>query len=276
MSVSAQAVKQLRERTGAGMMDCKKALSEADGDFDAAIEYLRKKGQKVSEKRADRSANEGIIVTRIDDSGTTGVALEMNCETDFVAKNDEFADNANNFADIAVQQRIADQEQLKQQQIDGITVSERLKELVGKIGEKIDINRLTLLQTDGEVISYVHPGNQLAVLVEFDGKLEDKEVGRDVAMQIAAMSPIAVRREEVSQDKIEQEREIAKQQLIDEGKPEEIAEKAAEGKMRRFYEERVLLEQKFVKDGSISVSEYLKNQGAPDVKSFKRLQLGEN
>ena len=275
MSISAADVKALRDRTGAGMMDCKKALAEANGDMDAAIEILRKKGQKVSEKRADREANQGLIVTLISDDGTKAVALALNCETDFVARNDEFIQSANDFARVAYDNEISDIETLKNVELQGRTIAEQLKELVGKIGEKIEISRLELVKTEGTIVSYIHPGNQLAVLVDFSDGIDDN-VGKDVAMQIAAMNPIAVRQEEVPTDVVDKEIEIAKEQLINEGKPVEIAEKAAKGKLRRFYEERVLLDQKFVKDSSVSVRDYLKNNNASDVKSFFRLQLGES
>lgn len=276
MSISASDVKQLRDRTGAGMMDCKKALKESGGDLDAAIEYLRKKGQKVAEKRADREANQGIIVTKVTDDGKKAVALELNCETDFVAKNEEFGDHAASFAQTVLDEEITDRDTLYAAQANGTAISEHLKDLVGKIGEKIDIGQFELVKTDGAIVSYVHPGNQLAVLVEFAGPLEDKEVGKDIAMQIAAMNPIAVDRDSVPQERIDEELQIAKEQMINEGKPAEIAEKAAEGKVRKFYEEHVLLEQKFVKDGSITVQEFLKQQNAPTVSSYKRLQLGES
>ncbi|HKJ32967.1 MAG TPA: translation elongation factor Ts [Balneolales bacterium] len=275
MSISAADVKALRDRTGAGMMDCKKALNEANGDMDAAIEILRKKGQKVSEKRADREANQGIIVTHINEEGNKAVALALNCETDFVARNDEFIQAANNFAKLAFEKNITDSEAIKNESLNGKTVAEYLKELVGKIGEKIEISRIELIDSDGSILSYIHPGNQLAVLVEFDGKLEDEEIGKNVAMQVAAMNPIAVTKDDVDSSVVEKELEIAKQQLLNEGKPEHIAEKASQGKLRRFYEERVLLNQKYVKDSGLTVKQYLEQNGAPNVVTFKRLQLGE-
>ncbi len=275
MSISAADVKELRDRTGAGMMDCKKALTEANGDMDVAVEILRKKGQKVSEKRADREANQGIIVTCISEDGTKAVALALNCETDFVARNDEFVQAANDFAKVAFDKEISDPDVLKEQTLNGKTIEDHLKDLVSKIGEKIEISRLELIRTEGSIVSYIHPGSQLAVLVDFANGV-DETIGKDVAMQVAAMNPIAVRQEEVPDDMINKEIEIAREQLINEGKPEEIAEKAAKGKLRRFYEERVLLNQKFVKDSNISVLDYLKNNKAPDIKSFYRLQLGES
>jgi|SRR6056297_105940 len=275
MSISAKDVKKLRDATGAGMMDCKKALSEADGDMDKAIEILRKKGQQVSEKRSEREANEGLILTKISDDHKKATAIEINCETDFVARNEDFQNQANKFLEAAYENNITSSDDLMSVEIDGLTVEKHLEEMVGKIGEKIEIARVVLLTTEGTLVDYIHPGNQLGVLVEFDGKLTDDNVGKDVAMQIAAMNPLAATRDGVDASVVEKELEIAKEQLINEGKPEEIAEKASKGKLRRFYEERVLHEQKFVKDNGITVKEYLEQNDAPLVKSFYRMQLGE-
>lgn len=274
MSISAKDVKELREQTGAGMMDCKKALEEAGGDFDKAIEILRKKGQKLSEKRSDREANQGLIVTKVSEDGSKAAALEINCETDFVARNEDFQKRADQFVNLVYEQEIETVGELLKAEIDGLTVADHLKDMVGKIGEKIEINRVVLAKTDGQLVSYIHPGNQLGVLVEFEGEVDDSDIGKDIAMQVAAMKPLSVTREGVDSSIVEKELEIAKDQLLNEGKPEEIAEKAAQGKLRRFYEERVLLEQKFVKDNSLSVQEYLKQNNTPLVKSFHRIQLG--
>jgi elongation factor Ts len=276
MSISAADVKKLRDMTGAGMMDCKKALSEADGDFDRAVEILRKKGQKVSEKRADREANQGLILSRINDDRTKAALLEINCETDFVARNEEFQDDAESFLNAAFENDINNVGDLLKIELAGLTIEKHLEEMVGKIGEKIKINNVVLMTTEGTLISYIHPGNQLGVLAEFDGDLTDADIGKDVAMQIAAMKPLSVTRDGVDSTLVEKELEIAKDQLLNEGKPEHIAEQAAKGKLRRFYEERVLLDQKFVKDNGVSVKEYLEQNDAPLVKSFHRLQLGEN
>ncbi|MEX0724376.1 MAG: translation elongation factor Ts [Gracilimonas sp.] len=276
MSISAADVKKLRDMTGAGMMDCKKALAEADGDFDQAVEYLRKKGQQVSEKRADREANQGLILSRISDDKKKAAMIEINCETDFVARNEEFQEDAETFLNAAFDNDIENTKDLLAVEVDGLTIEKHLEEMVGKIGEKIEINNVVLMTTDGTLISYIHPGNQLGVLAEFDGDLTDAEIGKDVAMQVAAMKPLSVTRDGVDSTLVEKELEIAKDQLLNEGKPEHIAEQAAKGKLRRFYEERVLLEQKFVKDNSVSVKDYLEQNNAPLVKSFHRLQLGEN
>lgn len=276
MSISAQDVKKLREQTGAGIMDCKNALQEANGDFEKATEILRKKGQKLSEKRADRDANQGLVVTRVSDDGSKAAALEINCETDFVARNEDFQNRAQQFLNVAFEKETESVDELLKSEVNGLTVENHLKDMVGKIGEKIKINRVVLAKSDGHFISYIHPGNQLGVLVEFENSISDKEVGKDVAMQVAAMNPVAVTRDEVDSSLVEKELEIAKDQLLEEGKSEEIAEKAAQGKLRRFYEENVLLEQKFVKDNSLSVKEYLEKNDTPLVKSFHRLQLGED
>jgi elongation factor Ts len=276
MSISAKDVKKLRDITGAGMMDCKKALSEADGDMDRAVEILRKKGQKVSEKRADREANQGLVLTKISDDGKKAAALEINCETDFVARNEDFQEKAEQFLNIIYEKETTDAESLLKEKLNDLTIEEHVKAMVGKIGEKIEISRVLLIKSEGSLIDYIHPGNQLGVIVEFDGAVSNEDAAKDVAMQIAAMNPIAVTRDEVDASVIDKELEIAKEQLINEGKPAEIAEKAAQGKLRRFYEERVLLEQKFVKDNGISVKQYLEQNSTPLVKSFHRIQLGEN
>jgi elongation factor Ts len=275
MSISAKDVMKLREATGAGMMDCKKALTEADGDFDRAVEILRKKGQQVSEKRADREANQGLILINVSDDHSKAAALEINCETDFVARNEDFEASAQSFLDVAFEKQIGSIDELKKEKVDGLTIEKHLDEMVGKIGEKIEISRVLFVESSGSLVKYIHPGNQLGVLVEFEGPIDDDDVAKDVAMQIAAMNPLAVTREGVDTTVVEKELEIAKEQLINEGKPVEIAEKASQGKLRRFYEERVLLEQKFVKDNGISVKEYLEQNDAPLVKSYHRLQLGE-
>ncbi len=276
MSISAKDVMKLREATGAGMMDCKKALTEADGDFDKAVEILRKKGQKVSEKRADREANQGLILIRMSDDRSKASAIELNCETDFVARNDDFQAKAQAFLNSAFENEAGSISELQNIEIDGLSIEKHLEEMVGKIGEKIEISKVIYINTSGTLVDYIHPGNQLGVIVEFESSIDDETIAKDVAMQIAAMNPIAVTRDGVDATVVEKELEIAKEQLINEGKPAEIAEKAAKGKLRRFYEERVLLEQKFVKDNGISVQDYLKQNNAPTVRSFHRIQLGES
>lgn len=276
MSISAKDVKKLRDETQAGMMDCKKALKEADGDFERAVEVLRKKGQEVIKKRQDREANQGLIVTKINGDGIKAAALEINCETDFVARNEEFQEKADQFVTLVFENEIESVDELLETKLNGLTVADHLKDMVGKIGEKIKINNVIFAKTDGQIVSYIHPGNQLGVLVEFEGSVDAANIGKDVAMQIAAMNPVAVTQDGVDSSVVEKELEIAKEQLLNEGKPEEIAEKASKGKLRRFYEENVLLDQKFVKDNSVSVRDYLKQNDAPLVTSFHRLQLGED
>lgn len=276
MSISAKDVMKLREATGAGMMDCKKALTEAEGDFEKAIEILRKKGQQVSEKRADRDANQGLVLIKLSDDKTKAAAIEINCETDFVARNEDFQARAESFLNAAFENESGTISDLLKQEADGLSIEKHLDEMVGKIGEKIEISKVVHISTSGSLVEYIHPGNQLGVIVEFEGAVNDENAAKDVAMQVAAMNPIAVTREEVDASIIDKELEIAKEQLINEGKPVEIAEKAAQGKLRRFYEERVLLEQKFVKDNGISVKEYLTQSKVPLVRSFHRIQLGDS
>ncbi len=275
MSISAKDVMKLREATGAGMMDCKKALTEAEGDFEKAIEILRKKGQQVSEKRADREANQGLVLIKLSEDKSAAAAIEINCETDFVARNEDFQAKAESFLNAAFESKSDTITDLLKQEVGGLTIEKHLDEMVGKIGEKIEISKVVHISTSGALVDYIHPGNQLGVIVEFEGPVEDETVGKDVAMQVAAMNPLAVKREEVNASTIDKELEIAKEQLINEGKPVEIAEKAAQGKLRRFYEERVLLEQKFVKDNGITVKEYLTQNKTPLVRSFHRIQLGD-
>ena len=275
MSITAADVKKLRDMTGAGMMDSKKALTEAEGDFEKAVEILRKKGQKIADKRADREAKEGLVLTRISEDAKKAVAIEINCETDFVARNKDFQAKAESFLNAAYDGDIDNLDALMATTVDRETIANHLQNMTGNIGEKIQISKVVLVTTEGTLIDYIHPGNQLGVLVDFDGIVENAEVAKDVAMQVAAMKPIAVTQNEVDVSIVEKELEIAKEQLINEGKPAEIAEKAAKGKLRRFYEERVLLNQKFVKDNGVNVKQYLEQNNTPLVKAFYRIQLGE-
>ena len=275
MSITAADVKKLRDMTGAGMMDSKKALTEAEGDFEKAVENLRKKGQKIADKRADREAKEGLVLTRISEDAKKAVAIEINCETDFVARNEDFQAKAESFLNAAYDGDIDNLDALMAATVDRETIANHLQNMTGTIGEKIQISKVVLVTTEGTLIDYIHPGNQLGVLVDFDGIVENAEVAKDVAMQVAAMKPIAVTQNEVDVSIVEKELEIAKEQLINEGKPAEIAEKAAKGKLRRFYEERVLLNQKFVKDNGVNVKQYLEQNNTPLAKAFYRIQLGE-
>lgn len=274
MAITAQDVKRLREATGVGMMDCKKALTEADGDFDAAIEILRKKGEKVAAKRADRDATEGVVATATTDDGAAAAMVEVNCETDFVARNDDFTSFAQRIAELALAERPADRDALLALDLDGQTVADAVTEKTGQIGEKIDVRRVAVLEaTAGQIVDYIHPGAKLGVLVEMKGEGELEAAGRDVAMQAAAMNPLAARREDVPQDVQDKEREIGREQAKAEGKPEQILDKIAEGKLNRFFKDNVLVEQPFVKDSSQTVQQMLQSQGAELVR-FVRFALG--
>ena len=254
MAITAQEVNKLRQMTGAGMMDCKKALVESDGDFDKAIEILRKKGQKVSAKRADRQTNEGTVFVQTSDDGKISVVVALGCETDFVAKNEDFKILGNEILKVAFDVKPANVDELKAQKIGDLSVGEKITELVGKIGEKIDIVALEILEGE-KVVPYIHAGSKLAVLVALKGAngAEVADAGKDVAMQIAAMRPVAVDKDGVDASVIEQELKIGREQAIAEGKPEKIIEKIAEGKLNKFFKENTLLNQSFVKDNSMTV-----------------------
>ncbi|QCK13928.1 translation elongation factor Ts [Mangrovivirga cuniculi] len=276
MAVTAKEVNKLRQMTGAGMMDCKKALVEADGDFDKAVEILRKKGQKVSAKRSDRETNEGYVFAKTNDDKTVGIIVAIGCETDFVAKNDEFVNLGKEITDAAFENNPSNIDELKQIKLGDQTVEEKITELVGKIGEKIDI--LAYEKMEGEqVVPYVHAGNKLGVLVSLKntGGEDQTEAGRDVAMQIAAMNPVALDKDGVDSAIVEKEIEIGKEQAKAEGKPEQIVEKIAMGKLNKFFKENTLLEQAFVKDNSQSISQYLNSvKDGLTVAEFKRISIG--
>jgi elongation factor Ts len=276
MSISASDVKRLREITGVGMMDCKKALEEANGDFDAAIDLLRKKGQKVAAKRAERDAKEGLVADAARAGHNVAVIAEINCETDFVARNEEFGQFATDVAQLVLDKQPADLEALLDLEYkDGRTIAEALTDMAGRIGEKIDIRRFAILSaTEGEIVTYIHPGSRLGVLVEVFGNGDLQAIGRDVAMQVAAMNPVATDRDEVPQEIRDKELEIGRETARNEGKPEQILEKIAQGKLDRYYKDNVLVEQPFVKDSSKTVREMLKEQGA-GVKRFVRFALGD-
>lgn len=275
MAISAKDVKRLRDMTGVGMMDCKKALQEADGDFDAAVELLRKKGQKVAAKRADREANEGVIVTAGAADNSAAAIAEVNCETDFVARNDDFQSFAQSIADLILAERPADLDALNALTLGNGTVEQAVTDMTGKIGEKIEVRRFALVSSDGgEIVSYIHPGARLGVLVDMHGNGNLAETGRDVAMQVAALNPVATSRDEVLQEVKDKEMEIAREAARNEGKPEHILDRIAQGKLERYYKDFVLVEQPFVKDSSQTVKAMLSGAGA-DVKSFVRYALGE-
>jgi len=276
MAISAKDVNKLRQMTGAGMMDCKKALTEANGDFDAAIDLLRKKGQKVSASRADREATEGSVFVKTNDDNTEGVLVALNCETDFVGKNDEFIGLGNAILDVAFSSGASSIDELKKEKIGDLTIEEKITEFVGKIGEKIEISEFVRLSGEA-VIPYIHAGNKLGVLVALSGVngTDVEEAGRDVGMQIAAMNPVAVDKDGVDDATVQKEIEIGKEQAIAEGKPENIVEKIAQGKLQKFFKENTLLNQQFVKDSSQTVANYLDsvNKGLT-VTQFKRVAIG--
>ncbi len=275
MSISAKDVKRLRDTTGVGMMDCKKALVETNGDFDAAIDLLRKKGQKVAAKRAEKEAKEGLIVTAVSADSKTGVIAEINCETDFVARGDDFSGFANKVAEIALNEQPADLDALRALPYDGSdSVEDAMLSLTGRVGEKVDIRRFAVNTSEGTVVPYIHPGSRLGVLVEMSGDGNAVEAGRDVAMQVAALNPVATRSDEVADDIKEKEMEIAREAARNEGKPDNIIDRIAEGKLKRFYKDNVLIEQPFVKDSSVTVKEMLK-QAEVDVTGFLRFALGD-
>ena len=274
-SISAADVKKLREQTGAGMMDCKKALVEAEGDFEKAIEILRKKGQKLSAKRAEREAKEGVVLTEISEDGKRGVVVKLSCETDFVSKNEDFVKLTKEFAKIALDAFPANLEELLNQKYGEISVGDKVTEQVGVIGEKIELADYGRVEAD-QVVSYVHMGNKAGVLVGLNEASEGAaDAGKDVAMQIAAMKPIAIDKDGVDQSVVDKEIEIGKEQARAEGKPEQIIEKIAMGKLNKFFSEHTLLNQQFVKDNKMKVKDYLKSV-SPDltVTEFKHIQLG--
>lgn len=276
VTISAADVNKLRQQTGAGMMDCRKALMESDGDFEKAIDYLRKKGQKVAANRSDREAKEGIVIAKASADNTYGVIVNLSSETDFVAKNQEFVDFGMNLADIALATKSTSADELKAASMDGATVADKLLEMVAKIGEKIDIIRYELVSADA-VIPYIHAGYRIGVLVGMNKPANDAiaGAGRDVAMQIAAMNPLAVDVDSVSPEMIEREKAIAVEQVMAEGKPADMAEKIAAGKLNKFFKENTLLQQAFVKDAGKTVADYLKSiDGGLTVTSFKRVAVG--
>lgn len=277
LTISAADVNKLRKMTGAGLMDCKKALTETDGDFEAAIDYLRKKGQKVAEKRADRDATEGVAMARTNAEGNFGIAIRLSSETDFVAKNEEFVGFAQQIADKALSDRPADLPALLALPLDGgASIGERVTEMVGKIGEKIEVAEYAHLSAP-QVIAYIHVGNKIGVLAGFNKASEQvTAMGRDVAMQIAAMSPIAIDEAGVPDSVKEREMAIGREKAQAEGKPEAMLDKIAEGTLKRWYKDNTLIHQAFVKDGSKTVSQAL---AAVDkdlqVTGFARLSIGE-
>jgi elongation factor Ts len=275
-TISAADVNKLRQMTGAGMMDCKKALTETNGDFDAAVDFLRKKGQKISLNRADRSAKEGAVIALTSEDKKVGVIIELNCETDFVAKNEDFVAFANMIANQALSTHPNDIAALVASTVNGLTIEQALLDMMGKTGEKMEVSKYELVKGEN-IVPYIHAGNRMGVLVELNNAPSEANIaaGKDTAMQIAAMNPIALNESEVPQDVITREIEVGKEQAIAEGKPAEMAEKIAQGRLNKFYKEYTLLNQEFVKDSSKTIAKMLADTEAGlVVKSFKRVALG--
>jgi elongation factor Ts len=275
ITITAADVNKLRLQTGAGMMDCKKALTEANGDFEQAIDILRKKGQKVAANRSDREAKEGLVIAKTTADGKKGVIIVLNCETDFVAKNDSFGAFANKILDLAIEKSPKSIDELKALPFagNGITVGEKLIEQIGVIGEKLDLSSYEIVEA-GKVVVYNHPGNKLATIVGFN-KTNDDAVSKDVAMQIAAMAPVAVDKDDVDARMLERELDIAREQVRAEGKPEDMVEKIAQGKLNKFYKESTLLNQEYIKDGKKTVRQFLAEADKElKVTGFKRIALG--
>ncbi|MDR2010399.1 MAG: translation elongation factor Ts [Bacteroidales bacterium] len=271
-NISAADVSKLRQMTGAGMMDCKKALVEADGDFERAKELIREKGLAIANKRADREASEGAVLAKTADNNTFGVVIALNCETDFVAKNEDFISLAKTILDVAAKEKPENLEALKALKIDGKTIADLVTEKSGVTGEKMEIAYYGKVSAP-QVSSYIHMGNKLATLVGLS-KVVDPQIGINIAMQIAAMSPVSVDEKSVPQDVIDKELEIGREQARNEGKAEELLDKIAQGKLQKFFKESTLLNQEFVQEGKISVKDYLKKQDNDlTVTDFKRYAL---
>jgi len=276
MSISAAEVNNLRKATGAGLMDCKKALTETNGDFDAAVDFLRKRGAKIAAKRADREATEGAVIALTSADNKTGVIVLLSCETDFVAKNDGFVAFAKEIAEVALAEKPSDISALKTLKVGAVALEARLLEEVAKIGEKIDVVHYELVEGEN-IVPYIHAGNRMGVLVEMNNAATDANIsaGKDVAMQIAAMNPVAVDKDGVDAATVEREMKIGREQAIAEGKPENIIDRIAEGKLQKFFKENTLLNQDFVKDSSMSVAKMLDGvEKGLTIKQFKRVQLG--
>ncbi len=273
VKVTAAEVNKLRKTTGAGMMDCKNALVEAEGDFEKAIEILRKKGQKVAAKRADRDSSEGAAIAKVNDDKTSGVIISLNCETDFVAKNDSFVTLANDLADLAL--GFESKDDFLSAEFNGLSVQEKLTEQTGVIGEKIEIGGFRKLNAPF-VGSYIHAGNKIATLVGLSEAVDGAATAaKDVAMQAAAMNPVALNEEGVDQSIIDKEIEIAKDQLRQEGKPEAMLDNIAKGKLKRFFKDNTLINQAFIKDSKQSVAQYVKSVASDlEVTGFERVALG--
>jgi elongation factor Ts len=276
ITISAQDINKLRQMTGAGMMDCRKALTETNGDFEAAIDWLRKQGQKVAAKRSDREAKEGVVIAKTSSDDQTGIIVCVSCETDFVSKNADFVAFAQTITDAAINHNVKDLEELNNTNVNGSKISDLVNDKLASIGEKIGITKFERVNAP-YVASYIHGANRIGVLVGLNRKAA--EAGKDIAMQIAALNPVAVSAETVPADIIAREKDIALEQLKNDpkmaGKPSEMLDKIAAGRLNAFFKEQTLLAQAFVKDGSKTVAEYLKSVDSElKVIEFKRVALG--
>ncbi|MCC7224135.1 MAG: elongation factor Ts [Chitinophagales bacterium] len=276
VTITAADVNKLRQLTGAGMMDCKKALTEAGGDFEGAIDLLRKKGQKIAANRADRTATEGVAIAKTNAEATVGVAFVLSCETDFVAKNADFVAFANEVADLALSSQAQTAEALLELEMGGVSLSQRLTEQVGKIGEKIEVVHYNLL-TSALVVPYIHAGNRVSVLVALDTASQNlSSAGKDICMQIAAMSPVAVDEAEVPESIRQKELEIGRERAIADGKPEALADRIAQGALTKFLKDNTLLNQLFVKDNNITIRQFLASiDKSAKVLAFRRVATGK-
>lgn len=273
MAITAQEVNKLRQQTGAGMMDCKKALEENDGDFEKAVDYLRKKGAKVAANRGDRETKEGVVLAKTTADAKRGILIWITCETDFVAINADFIAFADSIATIALDKNAKTKEEILALPYNNdITVGDKFMEQVGKIGEKIEIGYFEVISAE-KVAAYIHPGNRVSVIVGFNKDVAD-EVGRNVAMQAAAMAPVALDKEGVTPEMLERELEIAREVIRAEGKPEDMVEKIAQGKIAKFYKESTLLNQEYIKDSKLNVLQYLQSvDKGLTATAFKRYSL---
>ena len=274
MAITTALIKELRERTGAGMLDCKKALEENGGDIEKAIDWLREKGIAKAAKKSGRVAAEGLVFAAVSADRKKGAILEFNSETDFVAKNDEFKTFGEKLVQLSLEHDLTSEDELKAFELEGKKVEDNLTELIAKIGENMNIRRLKLVSTDGFVETYIHLGGKIGVLLNVSGEAtpENIEKAKGVAMHVAAMDPKYLNSEQVTADDLEREKEIARHQLQQEGKPENIIEKILDGKMRKFYEENCLVNQKYVRDDSVTIEKFI----APSsIISFDRFKVGE-
>jgi len=276
VNILARDVNELRKKTGSGMMDCKKALVEAEGNFQKAIDILRKKGQKVSAARSNRETSEGVVLCKLNSNESHASILSFTCETDFVAKNEDFQSLAQDIMEVAFENNLESIDEVLASEINGSTIEQLIVEMVGKIGEKIKISDFQIMSGE-KIVPYIHPGSKLGVLVSLNNtaNIDYATAGKDIAMQIAAMNPIALDRDQVDQSVVEKEIEIGKEQARKEGKPEQIIEKIAQGKLQKFFKENTLLSQSFVKDNSLTIKSYLATFSTKlSIKSFIRISIG--